>query len=382
MFTGECALVHIPGGGLLATYKLWSRSGFPPWNTRLARSFDKGESWEELPPLDVCDAMPFVHCGDLYLIANNRGELTADTAGRKTHGGPQAARDIVLSRSSDGGKSWLEPVILFEGSYWNAPTGCAVANDRIYRAFDIPDPGMVDDGVSGRRSVVVAGDLSSDLLGPGAWRISPPVAFPGVPISLKRGLYPEKPDTWLEPNVVCVNGKLQVLSRVRIDYLSTAGMCAVCDIDDNGRDLSHRFVQFHPMPGGQCKFYIIHDEATGLFWTPANLVTNSQDAEWGKRLRAGGFHQGPGNERRLLMLMYSLDALNWFQGGCIAMSRNPLESFHYAAPLIDGDDLLILSRTSSPDARHQHDSDLVTFHRVEDFRHLALNLHPEGVPGL
>ena len=37
---------------------------------------------------------------------------------------------------------------------------------------------------------------------------------------------------------------------------------------------------------------------------------------------------------------------------------------------------LMLSRTSSPDARHQHDSDLVTFHRVADFRRLALDLHP------
>ena len=77
------------------------------------------------------------------------------------------------------------------------------------------------------------------------------------------------------------------------------------------------------------------------------------------------------------MLLYSLDALNWFQAGCIAMSKSPLQSFHYAAPLIEGDDLLILSRTSSPNARHQHDSDLVTFHRVRDFRGLALDLHSE-----
>jgi hypothetical protein len=57
------------------------------------------------------------------------------------------------------------------------------------------------------------------------------------------------------------------------------------------------------------------------------------------------------------------------------MSANPLQSFHYAAPLIDGDDLLIISRTSR-DANNQHDSDLVTFHRVADFRRLALDLRP------
>ena len=377
LFTGECALACIPGGGLLASYKFWSRGGFPPWNTRLSRSDDGGQNWEPLPSLDLCDGMPFVHDGSLYFMANNRGELTTDSSGSQTHGGPQAARDIVISRSDDGGQSWLEPVTLFEGSFWNAPTGYAIANGHMYRAFDVPDPDMVGNGVVGRGNVVVAGDLSRDLLDPTVWRISPPVGFPGVPASLKRGLYPDKPDSWLEPNVVCVRGKLRVLTRVRIDYLSTPSMCAVCDLDDDGEHLTHQFVQFYPMPGGQCKFFVIYDEVSDLFWTPANLVTNSQDVAWGKQIKARGYHQSPGNERRFLMLMYSLDALNWFQAGCIAMSSNPLESFHYAAPLIDGDDLLILSRTSSPNARHQHDSDLVTFHRVKGFRCLVLNLHPE-----
>jgi hypothetical protein len=45
--------------------------------------------------------------------------------------------------------------------------------------------------------------------------------------------------------------------------------------------------------------------------------------------------------------------------------------------LIDGQDLLVLSRTSH-DGRDQHDADLSTFHRVRDFRRLALNLYPEA----
>ena len=378
VFTGEVSLTHVPDGTLLAGYKFWSRGGFPPWSLKQACSRDGGRNWDPLPALDLCDGMPFVHGGGLYLLANNRGELTADATGRQTHGGPPQARDIVISRSDDGGQSWVAPVTLFEGSYWNAPTGYAVENGRLYRAFDVPNPGLAEDGVAGRSNVVVVGDLSRDLLEPAAWRISPPVGFPGVPASLKRGLYTRiGEDRWLEPNVVCVRGKLRVIARARIDYLATAGVCAVCDIADDGENLSHRFVQFHPMPGGQCKFFIIHDEASDLFWTPANLITNSQDVEWGERLKAKGFHQSPGNERRFLMLLYSLDALNWFQAGCIAMSKSPLQSFHYAAPLIEGDDLLILSRTSSPNARHQHDSDLVTFHRVRDFRGLALDLHSE-----
>ena len=44
-------------------------------------------------------------------------------------------------------------------------------------------------------------------------------------------------------------------------------------------------------------------------------------------------------------------------------------------PLIDGQDLLIVSRTSR-NGRDQHDNDLITFHRFPDFRSLALNLFP------
>ncbi len=93
---------------------------------------------------------------------------------------------------------------------------------------------------------------------------------------------------------------------------------------DGGRDLKYQFTQFHPMPGAQGYFYIIRDPRTDYFWTAVNLPTKSQDVEWGKQLNSQGFLGNPGNERRFLMLMYSLDALNWFQTRCIANWPSPL----------------------------------------------------------
>ena len=75
------------------------------------------------------------------------------------------------------------------------------------------------------------------------------------------------------------------------------------------------------------------------------------------------------------MRLYSIDGLNWFQAGCIAQARRISQSFMYARPVIDGEDLVIISRTSV-DAPNQHDADFATFHRVHDFRRLALNLYP------
>jgi len=44
--------------------------------------------------------------------------------------------------------------------------------------------------------------------------------------------------------------------------------------------------------------------------------------------------------------------------------------------LADGNDMLILSRTSK-DGRNQHDADSITFRRIRDFRSLVLNLFPD-----
>ena len=83
-----------------------------------------------------------------------------------------------------------------------------------------------------------------------------------------------------------------------------------------------------------------------------------------------------GNDRRFLMLLYSVDALNWFQAGCVAQAKTLRQSFMYGSPVVNGDDLLVISRTSI-NAFDQHDADHATFHRVRNFRSLALNLFPK-----
>ena len=50
----------------------------------------------------------------------------------------------------------------------------------------------------------------------------------------------------------------------------------------------------------------------------------------------------------------------------------------YPSAVTDGDDLVILSRTSR-DSGDQHDADLCTIHRVPNFRALALDLHRGGL---
>ncbi len=353
-------IVHAPDGSLLATVPYWWRVGPKrPGVVHVVRSSDGGRSWERISSLEYFTAMPWTHDGSLYLFAHRDGR------------GQYRNDDLVLHRSEDNGRTWSKPSTLFTGHFWNCPAGIVVKNGHVYRAFDQLD-------VKGRAERVVAGNLSGDLMDPKSWRISNPVAFPGAPTAIMRPGTPRQ-SRWLEPSVVDVHGRLIVISRVEIAAMTTAHIAGICDLNDDGDALQLKFTQFYPVPGGQNKLHVIYDEVSKLFWTPATLVTDSQDQiGYCQEARRRREYTGTGgNERRFLMLMYSIDALNWFQAGCIAMTNKLRQSFMYAAPLIDGDDLVILSRTSR-DGRDQHDADLCTCHRVRDFRRLTLDLYPKA----
>ena len=55
----------------------------------------------------------------------------------------------------------------------------------------------------------------------------------------------------------------------------------------------------------------------------------------------------------------------WRRGASVPESR------HYASMAIDGDDLVVLSRSGSPQAKSPHNGDMITFHRIRDFRSLV-----------
>jgi hypothetical protein len=320
-------------------------------------SEDGGISWRNGAATDILWASPFVHDNQLYMIGNLRN-----------------SRDIVIARSDDGGESWTKERILFAGRYTNAPTTVLRKGRFIYRAFETATPGN-----STWKSLCVAGDTERDLLDPAAWRISNHVPYPGTPSTFKQGDHPQglyapdlgdkiPEDGWLEGNMVEVRGQLGIILRVRMQAEATANVCALCSVVDDGTELSNQFVQFYPMPGGQCKFHIIHDDATGLYWTATTPPTDSFQPR--EPLLQRGFAGTPGNERRALALLYSLDALNWFMAGFVALAASPLEAFSYASLLIYHDDLLVLARTSKG-GKNQHDTNFITLHRIEDFRELV-----------
>ena len=361
LFCFEPGIMKLPSGRLLVTFPYLSPlrrrpPGYTPPlelpHLNLRASDDRGKTWHDLQPRPWTVGKPIVQDGALYLLGTYPGR-----------------RHLVISRSDDEGDTWSPHSCLLKGRYWNCPTGHALSGNRFYWALGVESGDEVAGNVAiarrGRATIAIAADLGGDLLDPASWRRSNPLPFPGVPPELVRY---GKPGValWLEPNVVAVQGRILVISTVKIfsaEGSQTPGIAAVGEVEDDGRAMRYRFVQYYPTPGGQLKFSILWDDVSGLFWRTMNLPASAAAAEWGDT--------GPG-DRRMLCLSYSLDALNWMTAGCIALTPNAWEGFQYAQPCIDGDDLLVIARTSLNE-ENQHDANTITLHRIRQFRALVLD---------
>lgn len=313
----------------------------------LSRSEDKGETWKHVHqypcPAPVEFAL-FDYENRLYML------ITPHVKGEGS---------IWVTVSDDGGTTWSDYVEVLKGPHKMLAShqlSMVVQNGYLYWAVSEKN----------QRLAVVACKLEDGLLNPDSWRISNFVDI-SIPKELDPGIFSGPSMKCLEGNVVNIDGRLRVMARTEIDQQGTANLAAVYDLHDADDVIELKFTQFYPIPGGQCKFFILYDERSELYWMASNLPANSQN--W----IPNAYSKNPGNDRRFLMLSYSCDALNWFPAGCIAKAETYTQSFHYASMEVDGDDLAIVVRTSL-DSGDNHDSDALTFHRVHDFRNLAMDL--------
>jgi hypothetical protein len=123
-----------------------------------------------------------------------------------------------------------------------------------------------------------------------------------------------------------------------------------------------------PCPGGQMKFHIVQDAATGLYWL---LSTQAIDSMIRPDLMPADRYNLPNNERRRLQLHFSKNMIDWCFAGLVSAGPVETASRHYASMLITGNDLVVLSRSGDENAKSPHDGNLISFHRVANFRDLV-----------
>lgn len=277
---------------------------------------------------------------------------------------------LLITRSDDNGETWSEPTILCPEPRWHQScTPVDIHDGKVTLVYEK----WVSDGHPwpGVGPVLMQARIGDDLTKADNWKFSDlynpdddmeasrpsgiPVSDPG-----KAGI--------LETNVIRVydeknplydpSGKSVVLMmRANTGIPDIGVMMKGTERQDGSLAIeklkkNDREIYFTHIPGADIKFYVIYDPVSQLYW----LLHSQID--------------GRMNARRRLALSFSPDLMRWTFAGLVAVGPADNAARHYASMIINGDDLFIVSRSGDERAKNAHDGNIVTFHRVKDFRNL------------
>lgn len=347
-------------------------------------SDDGGENWRETGRFTLMHARPFEAGNSLYIIGHSR--------------------DLGIVRSDDNGETWSEVSYFSEGQHWHqAPCNVWYEEDRVYLVMERYTHHRVGWPVCGIAPVLMRANINDDLTKRENWTFASELVFDeninedqfcefGIPF-LKRtdgGYMHETRCGWLETNVVRLKkendyfydktGKtLHLFMRTFTGLPWTGAIAKVVEKDDGSMETmfetapsGKRMLLTHIPGGGESKFHILYDENTRTYWL---LTTEFTD-------RMVNFdnwqpNQHKGYDRSRLVLYYSYNCFDWLFAGVVAAGKTRRQARSYASMAFDGDDLIVLSRTGVDGAINGHDTNLITFHRVKDFRSLIDIDYPE-----
>lgn len=369
-----------PGAKDLPGPKFHRTPGNMQWQGRVFVSDDSGATWRLVKNFAAMHARPFVANRSLYVLGQ--------------------AHDLVVMRSNDRGETWSKLLPLTTGQRWHqAPCNVHYTNGCVYlvmeRYSDTPGRGWP----AGIIPVLLRAQLDADLTDRRSWTFATELPFYevaddvrldhfGVPFfkpgTLARGRS-NAPVGWLETNVAQIrdpdhywhdpaDNTFHLLMRAHTGGTGFAALAKVVEQEDGSMQTmlqetpaggNHLFL---PLPGGHLRFHIVYDDDTELFWLLSSQAVDSMTRV--ERLPPDRYGL-PNNERHRLQLHFSKNLVDWCFAGIVAMGHSPREARHYAAMTIDGEDLIVLSRSGDARAKSSHDGNLITFHRIHAFRSLV-----------
>ncbi len=310
--------------------------------TRVYCSKDRGKSWRQIVKIDgLFWSNIFEFRGAVYMIGTHH-----------QHGA------LVVYKSIDSGKTWSTPKdgksgLIREGKFHTAPVPIVIDHGRLWRAFEDAD------GPSGwgqmYRPHVMSISVDGNLLDANQWTITNPIKRDGGWLG---GTF------WcvLEGNIV-VDRNGVVRNILRSNHDDTAAVATVSA--DGKTEMIDPAFDRTSLSGSSKKFVIRWDKASQLYWALSNPPPPNHATE-------------AATEMRNTLAMFSSPDLRHWTMKCILL-YHPDAKFHafqYPDWLVEGDELLVVSRTAYDDgqggAHSSHDANFLTFHRFPNFRYLTM----------
>jgi hypothetical protein len=388
VFCYSPALLVLPSGRILASFDLGGpgaaqlpgaktaeyANGRIKFQNRIMYSDDQGRSWTLADSLPMLHARFFLDGNRIYIIGHDKG--------------------IAISVSKDEGKHWSPVKILDNSTLWHqAPCAIHYEDGYVFLTMErSTGPSWPDVA-----PVMLGGQLGKDLLDRKNWIFSNTLHYPekqsstlGIPFYRHGLLTPQKKDKrfcgkpcYLESHVVKIHDKnhnlyekntLHVWMRQHSGLTNIAAM-AKCRFDPKNKILKMEFIRtpadalmLHtPFPGGHLKFHVVYDEKSQYYWL---VCTQSADSMTRPDALPDDRYNLPDNERHRLALYFSKNMFDWCFAGMIANETNPKCSRNYPFMAVSGNDLLIFCRSGDQHAQSAHNGNLLTLHKVSDFRSL------------
>lgn len=341
-FSGKClcspSLVKHPDGYLLASMDVFAGE-YPQNLTLIFRSDDGGETWHYVSELMPCFwGKLFIHKDELYMLACS------------TEYG-----DLLIGKSTDGGKSFSAPVTLLRGSngkngndgVHKNPQNIMIHNGRIYETLEW---GTWANTEFGHAAMVMSCDENDDLLIPENWSFSYPRTFDPNFSKETAGL-PKNNMTIEGTLTIDTDGKLVNVMRFGNDK----GYALVYKVNCENHDAPLEYLKCINFPAHLSKFMIKYDTVSKKYYSVATRI----------------YDKTKPNARNLLSFMVS-DNLDDWNVICDLFDRRDCDAdkvgFQYVDFEFDGDDIIYLCRTGLNGARNFHDTNYSTFHRIKNFR--------------
>ncbi|MGC3978061.1 MAG: sialidase family protein [Paludibacteraceae bacterium] len=317
---------------------------------------------------------------------------------------------LPVCKSADSGVTWSTPVYLTgkDKTWQQTAANVWYAHGNVYLEMELRVKVINAWGAGEKAPVLLRAKVTDDLTKAASWTFAsvldfadlipcyrdnqPKIDFFGVPFYPQT--YPDRsviapgrsfsPMGWAEGNVVQIldpnhywyddsGSTFHIFLRSLTGMTNYGAVCKVVENEDGTMTTmlettpSGKKILFLPLPGGHNRFHILYDTTTKTYWLLSNQSTDSMTKA---ELLPADRHDLAFGERNRLVLHFSKNMVDWCFAGVVAIGATQKEARSYAAMDFDGNDLVILSRSGDPDTYSAHETNMITFHRVKNFRDL------------